>query len=40
MTAFRDKDLKNLAFVVDGAPKIKRFAVYLNEHFIEMPPPF
>jgi hypothetical protein len=39
ITAFRDKDLKSLAFLVDGPPKIMCLCVYPNEHFIEATAP-
>ena len=34
-----DECLKDFSFVINGSPEVVRFAVYPNEHLIEMPPP-
>jgi hypothetical protein len=35
--SFHDMHLKNIAFMINGAPKVVSFAVYPHEDFIKMP---
>jgi hypothetical protein len=37
--AFRSEDFKNLALMIDGAPKVMSFAIDAHKHLIQVPTP-